>query len=44
MSEKWVGFVVADFVRQFIEQGDEALVLPLGVRNEDGLREFGPVS
>ena len=38
-----VGFVVADFVHEFIEQGNEAPVFRLGVRDEDGVREFWPV-
>ena len=34
----------ADLVHELIEQGDEALVIPLCMRDEDGLREFGSVS
>jgi hypothetical protein len=38
-----VGFVVAHFVHEFIEQGDKALVFCCRVWDEDGLRDFGPV-
>ena len=37
-----VGFVVADLVDESIEHENEAPVFHLGVRDEDGRREFGP--
>jgi hypothetical protein len=44
MSEaRGVRFVVADFVHEFVEQGDEVLVFGFGVGNEDRLGDFGPV-